>query len=393
MAAHGLDEPDMELSPLFDPFEIRGLRLNNRIVMPAMGRHFNDDGVPSEAYVDYFRRRAAAGTGLLITEVASVEHPVSQAHPGYARLHGEDALESYGRIVEAVHGAGGRIIPQLVHCGTVREVGASPNPDLAPLSPSGLYLPFESFGDKPAVRQVAEPASVKDIDAAIDGFARSARYARALGFDGVQLHGAHGYLIDQFFWDKMNRRQDAYGGSLVDRTRFATEVIRAVREAVGEDYPVFFRWSQWKQQDYWAKLCQTPAELEDFLTPLSEAGVDIFDCSTRRVWEPEFDGSPLNVAGWTRRITGKPTVTVGSISLDHDPLPSKEVGDRPAERQLHGRCPRSIEHVVGMLGRGECDLVAVGRAMITNPDWTRDLRDRRWDKLGNYSADALARLH
>jgi 2,4-dienoyl-CoA reductase-like NADH-dependent reductase (Old Yellow Enzyme family) len=280
-----------------------------------------------------------------------------------------------------------------VHCGTVREVGASPNPDLAPLSPSGLYLPFESFGDKPAVRQVAEPASVKDIDAAIDGFARSARYAKALGFDGVQLHGAHGYLIDQFFWDKMNRRQDAYGGSLVDRTRFATEVIRAVREAVGEDYPVFFRWSQWKQQDYWAKLCQTPAELEDFLTPLSEAGVDIFDCSTRRVWEPEFDGSPLNVAGWTRRITGKPTVTVGSISLDHDPLPSKEVGDRPAERQLHGRCPRSIQHVVGMLGRGECDLVAVGRAMITNPDWTRDLRDRRWDKLGNYSADALARLH
>jgi len=143
----------------------------------------------------------------LITEVASVEHPVSQANPGYARLHGQDALESYARIVEAVHGAGGRIFPQLVHCGAVRQVGASPNPDLAPLSPSGLYLPFETFGEKPAVRQVAEPASIKDIDAAIDGFASSARHAKAIGFDGVQLHGAHGYLIDQFFWDKMNRRQ------------------------------------------------------------------------------------------------------------------------------------------------------------------------------------------
>ena len=392
-SAHRASEPDSDLSPLFEPFEVRGLKLNNRIVMPAMGRHFNDDGVPSQGYVDYFRRRAAAGTGLLITEVASVEHPVSQANPGYARLHGQDALESYARIVEAVHGAGGRIFPQLVHCGAVRQVGASPNPDLAPLSPSGLYLPFESFGEKPAASQVAEPASIKDIDAAIDGFASSARHAKAIGFDGVQLHGAHGYLIDQFFWDKMNRRQDVYGGSLVDRTRFATEVIRAVRDAVGDDYPVFFRWSQWKQQDYWAKLCQTPAELEDFLTPLSEAGVDVFDCSTRRVWEPEFDCSPLNVAGWTKRITGKPTVTVGSISLDHDPLPSKEQGDRPSEQQLRGRCPPSIAHVVGMLKRGECDLVAVGRAMITNPDWTRDLQDRQWERLGGYSAEALASLY
>jgi len=111
------------------------------------------------------------------------------------------------------------------------------------------------------------------------------------------------------------------------------------------------------------------------------------------VWEPEFDCSPLNVAGWTKRITGKPTVTVGSISLDHDPLPSKEEGDRPAEQQSRGRCPPSIAHVVGMLKRGECDLVAVGRAMITNPDWTRDLQDRQWERLGGYSAEALASLY
>ena len=384
---------EVDLTPLFEPFEIKSLHLQNRIVMPAMGRHFNDDGVPQAGYVDYFQRRARAGTGLLITEVASVEHPTSQAHPGYARLHGDDALQSYSAIIKAVHAEGGRIIPQLVHCGTVREVGASPNPDLAPLSPSGVYLPFESFGEKVPPTQVAEPATVQEINAAIAGFAISAGYAKQLGFDGVQIHGAHGYLIDQFFWTATNLRGDGYGGDLRARARFASEVVAAVRDAVGDDFPIFFRWSQWKQQDYWAKLCRSPEEMAELLDPISAAGVDVFDVSTRRVWEPEFDGSDLNAAAWTKRITGKPVVTVGSISLDHDPLPSKERGDRPTEEQTRNRSPRSIRHVTGMLERGECDLVAVGRAMITNPDWTRDLRERHWDKLGNYSADALTELH
>jgi 2,4-dienoyl-CoA reductase-like NADH-dependent reductase (Old Yellow Enzyme family) len=223
---------EVDLTPLFEPFEIKSLHLQNRIVMPAMGRHFNDDGVPQAGYVDYFQRRARAGTGLLITEVASVEHPTSQAHPGYARLHGDDALQSYSAIIKAVHAEGGRIIPQLVHCGTVREVGASPNPDLAPLSPSGVHLPFESFGEKVPPTQVAEPATVQEINAAIAGFAISAGYAKQLGFDGVQIHGAHGYLIDQFFWTATNLRGDGYGGDLRARALVAMEAAGLLGEAV-----------------------------------------------------------------------------------------------------------------------------------------------------------------
>jgi 2,4-dienoyl-CoA reductase-like NADH-dependent reductase (Old Yellow Enzyme family) len=156
--------------------------------------------------------------------------------------------------------------------------------------------------------------------------------------DGVEIHGAHGYLIDQFFWEGSNRRDDEYGGDLAGRSRFAIELIQAVRAAVGPDFPIIFRFSQWKQQDYTARLVQTPQALAAFLQPLSEAGVDIFHCSTRRFWEPEFDGSELNLAGWTRQLTGKPTITVGSVGLDGEFLQFMVDTDKVANRPAWGCC-------------------------------------------------------
>ena len=152
----------------------------------------------------------------------------------------------------------------------------------------------------------------------IRAFGQAARSAERLGFDGLEIHGAHGYLLDQFFWDGTNQRADGYGGDLVARTRFAVEVIREIRSQVSPEFPVCLRFSQWKLQDYTAKLAQNPAELESFLAPLAAAGVDLFHCSQRRFWEPEFEGSRLNLAGWTRKLTGKPTVTVGSITLNEE---------------------------------------------------------------------------
>lgn len=136
--------------------------------------------------------------------------------------------------------------------------------------------------------------------------------------DGVELHGAHGYLLDQFLWAGTNRRTDAYGGDPVARTKFAAEIVAAVRETVSPDFPVIFRYSQWKQEAYDARLAQTPEELDAILTPLAAAGVDAFHASTRRYWLPEFEGSDLNLAGWTKKLTGRPTITVGSVGLDGD---------------------------------------------------------------------------
>jgi 2,4-dienoyl-CoA reductase-like NADH-dependent reductase (Old Yellow Enzyme family) len=206
-----------------------------------------------------------------------------------------------------------------------------------------------------------------DIDAVIEGFAKSAGYAKALGFDGVEIHGAHGYIIDQFFWDGTNAREDAYGGSIEKRNRFAVEVVEAVRGAVGPDFPILLRFSQWKQQDFAVKLAQDPQELERFLVPLVRAGVDIFHCSTRRFWEPEFPDtdSDLNLAGWTKKISGCPTITVGSVGLSEDFINAY---------RGKGAETAGIERLLEMMARGDFDLVAVGRALIVNADWPNRIR-------------------
>jgi 2,4-dienoyl-CoA reductase-like NADH-dependent reductase (Old Yellow Enzyme family) len=220
------------------------------------------------------------------------------------------------------------------------------------MGPSGLA----KRGEK-----IAEPMTQQDIDNVIRAFGEAALSAKRLGFDGVEIHGAHGYLLDQFFWEGTNQRTDGYGGDLVARTRFATEVIREVRTQVGPEFPVCLRFSQWKQQDYNAKLAQNPAELERFLAPLTAAGVDLFHCSQRRFWEPEFEGSSLNLAGWTKKLTGKPTVTVGSITLNEE--------FTSTFRSAETAAATGIDELLERLEREEFDLVAIGRSLIVNPSW------------------------
>src|SRR3546814_3700955 len=122
-------------------------------------------------------------------------------------------------------------------------------------------------------------------------------------------------MIDAFLWSGCNRREDGWGGNLHRRGRFAVEVVRAVRRNIGEEKPIFFRFSQWKQQDYAARLAASPAELEQILGPLVDAGVDVFDASTRRYDDPAFEGSTHSLAAWAKRVTGKPCVAVGGVGL------------------------------------------------------------------------------
>jgi len=218
----------------------------------------------------------------------------------------------------------------------------------------------------------------------IDAFAKGAIAAKEVGFDAVEFHGAHGYLIDQFFWAGTNARTDAWGGHLSARTKFATEIIKASRAAVGPDFPLILRFSQWKQQDFTQRLAQTPQELEAFLKPLVDAGVDIFHCSTRRFWDPEFDGSDLNLAGWTKRITGKPTITVGSVGLSGSDFVGS-LGGRTAE--IAG-----IDGLLDRLASDEFDLVAIGRALLANPDWPAQVRNASGEKLRSFEKTMLSEL-
>ena len=224
----------------------------------------------------------------------------------------------------------------------------------------------------------------EDVADTIAGFGRSARAARDLGFDAVEIHGAHGYLIDQFFWGGVNAREDRWGGpTIADRARFGVEVVKAVREGVGEDIPVILRLSQWKQQDYAARIAETPDQMEEWLTPLSDAGVDVFHCSQRRFWEPEFEGSDLNFAGWAKKLTNKPTITVGSVGLD---------GEFIAAFGGEASQPASLDGLIRRLENEEFDLVAVGRALLADPQWVAKIRDGRTDDLQNFERSALMSL-
>ncbi|WP_371792842.1 NADH:flavin oxidoreductase [Streptomyces sp. NBC_01471] len=358
------------------PVVLNGLTVPNRIAMAPMTRQFSPGGIPGEDVVSYYARRAAAGVGLIVTEGTYVDHASAGESDRVPRFHGEDQLAGWARVADAVHAAGGTIVPQLWHIGMARNAGQPPFPDAPAMGPSGLRLPEGTGDDGKAMTQ-------QDLDDVIGAFAQAAAAAERIGFDGVELHGAHGYLIDQFLWQGTNRRTDAYGGDPVARTRFAAEIVAAVRAAVSPSFPVIFRFSQWKMQSYEARLAGTPEELEALLTPLAGAGVDAFHASTRRYWVPEFDGSDLNLAGWTKKLSGKPVITVGSVGLD-DEFTGAFRGQ--------GSRVKGIENLLDRLERDEFDLVAVGRALLHDPQWAAKVLEGRFGELAAYDPAALSTL-
>jgi 2,4-dienoyl-CoA reductase-like NADH-dependent reductase (Old Yellow Enzyme family) len=364
----------MSPSPLFRPFAHKSLKLRNRVVMAPMTRTFSPQGVATQAVADYYRRRAEGEVGLIVSEGTGIARPASLNEPDAPRFHGAAELAAWGRVIQAVHAAGGAMVPQLWHVGAVPGQSGWKAPGPVD-SPSGLLAPGKPVG---------EPMTDAAIADTIQAFARAAGEAKALGFDGVELHGAHGYLIDQFFWAGTNHRQDAYGGAtLGERTRFAAEIVQAVRRQVGEEFAIILRLSQWKGQDFDARLAPTPGELAAWLEPLVAAGADILHCSQRRFWEPEFPGSDLNFAGWARKLTGKPTISVGSVGLSGEFL----AGFRGERSE-----PASIDRLIERMEKDEFDLVAVGRALIVDPDWAAKVRQGRFSELRPYQREALGTL-
>ncbi|MCC7462274.1 MAG: 12-oxophytodienoate reductase [Gammaproteobacteria bacterium] len=342
---------------LFAPLALGSLTLANRFVMPAMQRGFCKDGAPLPELAGYYARRAAGGVGLIISESAAVDHPSATRQPSAAHLNA-DTASSWARCVEAVHAAGGRMLLQLWHEGGLRS-----NADGGTLSPSGSACPGRMGG---------HAASLADLAALRDAFARSARLAQSIGADGVEVHAAHGYLLDQFLWAATNQRTDGYGGpDPAARARLPAEIVAAIRAACGPRFLISLRFSQWKENAYDARVAANPEELATLTRILREAGTDLFHASTRRFWTPEWDGSDLGLAGWTRRLGGLPTIAVGSVGLDRDVMESFHASD---EAEL--RLAFALEELERRFANGEFDLVAVGRSLIADPDWVKKVQAR-----------------
>jgi len=389
-AALGASTSIEALSPartakLFEAVRIGPLTLNNRIVMSPMTRTMAPAGIPGEAHAHYYGRRAKGGAGLIITEGTWVPHDAAANEEDVPRMYGVAALNGWRQVVEAVHAEGASILAQLWHVGQMKQhtidglyapKGAGYRPPRR-VGPSGL---FGGIG-KPMTPD-GEPALPADLDAIVEAYAKAAVNAQMAGFDGIELHAAHGYLLDQFFWPGTNRRDDRWGGALRNRARLAADVIAEIRRVTGVHFAISLRISQWKVQDFDAKNFNTPAELAEFTAIMVDAGVDIFHCSTRRFWDTEF-GSERNLAAWTKELSGKPAITVGAVGMTGEHIDT-----------LMGEASHvaSLDRLLAMLEHGDFDLVAVGRGMLVNPDWANKVREGRIDELRNWDRSVLNTL-
>lgn len=362
---------------LCNPISVHACQIRNRFVMAPMTRAQSPGNIPNEQNKIYYTARAAGGVGLIITEGTYINAYAGDAGfqdpTAVPNFYGKGCIEGWKKIVTSVHEAEGKIFPQLWHVGSVRQSGLPPRPDQSGFGPSPIIHPYA------AKKEPALMMNDKMIEETIQDYVRAATLAQQIGFDGVELHGAHGYLIDQFFWNVTNKRTDRFGGDILSRTRFACEIIAAIRQAVGPQFPICLRFSQWKLGDYHAQMLKNPKELELFLTPLLTAGVDIFHCSTRRFFEPEFENSSLNLAGWVKKITGALTITVGSIGLSSD-----FIEDYLNLEHVYTKKPlieQTLEELSEHIDKGEFDFIALGRALIADSNFPNKVFDKNFEAI------------
>ncbi len=334
----------MDLLPsLFSPIKVKSLDLVNRAVMPPMGTNLgNPDGTVSEANLAYIKRRARGGAGLIITEIASV-HPTGSVTANELGAYDDRFIPGLKKIADAVHAAGSKVALQLHHAGRESLYLLQEGKAIAPSAIRSLV-----FGLTP--REITR----EEIQGIIAAFGAAARRGMGAGFDAVEVHGAHGYLLTQFLSALSNKRNDEYGGSLINRSRFIIEILREVRKTVGPDFPISLRLSV----EECIKDGYTFEDIRPILPNLVQAGADILHASLGTHGSPggitsaPFEYQPgFNVwrAKKLKEAVGLPVIAVGRFT---NPSLANEV-----------------------IARGEADLVAFGRQYLADPDFLIKARE------------------
>lgn len=358
---------------LFEPYKLKNITLRNRVAMAPMTRSQSPGGIPTNDVVEYYKRRAKAEVGLIITEGVEVSHKASSAYPNVPRLDSDKARDGWKKVVNGIKENNGHVVAQLWHCGGFRKLGMSPNPEVPGHTASGLTRPG---------KRVAHAMTTIDIEETVSAYAGDAKICEEIGFDGVEIHGAHGYLIDNFLWDGTNDRDDSFGGSIETRSNLATSIIKAIRSNVSDKFIVGLRFSQWKQQDYTARLATNPDDLFKVLSGPCNAGLDYLHSSMRRFWESEFEGSDENLAYWTKKLTNIPTISVGSVGLDGD------FTDMMAPAKT-----ASIDKALQDINEHKYDMVAVGRALLSDHEWVIKMKEGRLKDINPYSKESLLEMY
>ncbi len=369
----------------------RRLNLKNRFVMAPMTRCLCDrKGMPSRKLENYYLRRARLGFGLIVVESAAVNPYDAMGYMNGLQFHSEKHLKYWKGLIKKIKKNRTKVIIQLFHAGrlTVKKISRTtlaPS-SLKPFNQSSFWRPNykNSIVHFQTKTKFGKPKkiSINQADIILNQFEKSCEYAMQAGFDGVEIHGAHGYLIDNFFWRGTNEREDLYGGSINNRSQLATDIVKAIRSNVSDNFIVGLRFSQWKQQDYEAKLALSPESLKKVIGPPTEAGLDYLHSSMRRFWESEFEGSKENLAYWTKKLTGLPTISVGSVGLDSDFIDMSA----PAS-------PTNIDMAIRDISNKKYDMVAVGRALLADHEWVIKMQEGRVKDVIPYTQEALYKLY
>lgn len=341
----------MNASKILTSFDNEALPLRNRLAVAPMTRiSATVNGYATPSMATYYERFAQGGFGLVITEGIYTDQAFSQGYPGQPGIADETQARAWQGVTERIHAHKGLAIAQLMHAGAQSQFNRFTDITAGPsaVQPKGEKLGFyDGQGAFPVPRAMSE----EDIQEAIAGFARAAQLAMdTAGFDGVEIHGANGYLVDQFLTDYTNQRNDRFGGNTRGRMTLMREVIKAVRQAVG-DRPVGVRISQGKVTDFAHKWAGGEADARNIFGALQEAGVDFIHITEHRAWEPAFPGGQDSL-----------------VKLAHRYAPNTML---IANGKLHeeGRAD-------GAISEG-ADVVALGQAALANPDLPHKLAHQR----------------
>ena len=344
-----------------------GHQMKNRFMLaPLTNTQSHENGVLSDDEYHWLTKRAKGGFGITMSCASHVQD-IGKGFPGQLGIFDDMHIDGLTKLTTEIKKHDSLAIAQLHHAGM-----RSPEEliNTQPVCPSD----DSSTG--------ARSLSTEEVIELRNDFIVAAVRAKTSGYPGVEIHGAHGYLIDNFFWSGTNIREDEYGGSIENRSQFVSDIIKSVRENVSENFIVGLRFSQWKQHDFEAKLAVNPEEHDKVLIGPVNCGLDYVHSSMRRFWEKEFENSEENLAYWTKKITKIPTIGVGSVGLDSDFV------DMTAPAS-----PTSIERAIEDISKNKYDMIAVGRALLSDPEWVLKMKEGRLNDVIPYTKEALLNLY
>ena len=339
----------MDKNILFHSFKINKTNLNNRVGLAPMTRiSATEEGYVTDKMVKYYRSFAKGGFGLIITEGTYIDDKNSQTYRYQPGIAFDGQAQVWKKVVDAVHEEGGKIFMQLQHSGPLSQENQFSEDNIAPspVKPKGEQLKFY-FGE--GEFNVPREMTKEEMNDVRKSFVKAAQRAESVGFDGVELHGANGYLLDAFLTEYTNLRIDEYGGSTENRVRFLVEIASEVKKAVGNDFTVGMRISQSQVNDYFYKWSGKEEDAKIIFTSLGQSGLDYLHVTEFEAWQPAFEGIEESLVSLAKKYSQLPIIANGQLE--------------------------KLEKATEILSNGDADIIALGKGALANHDWVKKVEE------------------